>query len=103
MVASDAVLQMQQNLRGCSIVFIAAASPRALIPALFNRVIVDGDLVVVVLLLLFHNKRVFKSLIFTNFIFNALRVDHVTMNWQESFEKWNWLAIYITFVVAKRW
>ena len=66
-------------------------------------VIVDGDLVVVVLLLLFHNKRVFKSLIFTNFIFNALRVDHVTMNWQESFEKWNWLAIYITFVVAKRW
>ena len=45
MVASDAVLQMQQNLRECSIVFFAAASPRALIPALFDRVIADGDLV----------------------------------------------------------
>jgi hypothetical protein len=49
-VASDAGLQMQQNLLGCSLVFISAASPHAPIPALFDRVdcvIVDGDLVVV--------------------------------------------------------
>jgi hypothetical protein len=41
---------MQQNLRGCSLVFISAASPHAPIQALFDRVdrvIVDGDFVVV--------------------------------------------------------
>ena len=52
---------MQQNLRGCSIVFIAAASPRALIPALFNRVIVEGDLVVVYYFTIKLYRRTYQS------------------------------------------
>jgi hypothetical protein len=66
-------------------------------------VIVDGDFVVGVLLLLFHNKSAYTSLIYINLFINALRADYISINWQEPFEKMNWLVIYITFVVAKRW
>jgi hypothetical protein len=66
-------------------------------------VIVDGDLVGGVLLLLFHNKSAYTSLIYINLFINALRADYISINWQEPFEKMNWLVIYITFVVAKRW